>query len=343
MYRDNQDCSGAPYREKKVFGSLTLGGYDESRIKNENLTLHFGPDQSRDFLVGIQEITQTTRGGTTELLPKGILAAIDSGVSQIWLPIEACQRFERAFHLAYDVSTDLYLVNDSLHETLLAQDAEVTFILGDNISGGANIRVTLPYASFDLTAEYPLAQNSTRYFPLKRAANDTQYTLGRTFLQEAYLIADYERQRFTVSQVSWNASSMQNIIPICPVNVTDCGGQTQNDPNESVIAKGAIAGIVVGALVGSALICSLTWYFIIRPRQSPLQKHRKSGDDQAGKPELDASLEVVNRNRNSVAGVNVAAQEIDGLQSQGMELHGQSRSVFELHGDDMAYPEMGVH
>jgi hypothetical protein len=27
--------------------------------------------------------------------------------------------------------------------------------------------------------------NQTRYFPLQRAANDTQYTLGRTFLQEA--------------------------------------------------------------------------------------------------------------------------------------------------------------
>jgi hypothetical protein len=28
-------------------------------------------------------------------------------------------------------------------------------------------------------------KNTTSYFPLKRAANDTQYTLGRAFLQEA--------------------------------------------------------------------------------------------------------------------------------------------------------------
>jgi len=43
----------------------------------------------------------------------------------------------------------------------------------------------LPYAAFDLVADYPLVIDSSRYFPLMRAANESQYTLGRTFLQEA--------------------------------------------------------------------------------------------------------------------------------------------------------------
>jgi len=57
--------------------------------------------------------------------------------------------------------------------------------LSDVTAGGDTVRIVLPYAAFDLKAEYPLVQNTSYYFPLKHAANETQYTLGRTFLQEA--------------------------------------------------------------------------------------------------------------------------------------------------------------
>ncbi|CAO1596731.1 hypothetical protein XANCAGTX0491_000563 [Xanthoria calcicola] len=44
--------AGAPYRLKKVLGSLTLGGYDASRRPpNETITFTFGDNISRDLLV----------------------------------------------------------------------------------------------------------------------------------------------------------------------------------------------------------------------------------------------------------------------------------------------------
>ena len=72
-----------------------------------------------------------------------------------------------------------------MRAALMAQNASVTFTLGNRKSGGPTINITLPYASFDLVASFPVYPNSTRYFPLKQAANDSQYALGRTFLQEA--------------------------------------------------------------------------------------------------------------------------------------------------------------
>lgn len=45
--------------------------------------------------------------------------------------------------------------------------------------------LSLPYVAFDLIAEYPLMPNKIRYSLLVLATNDTQYTLGRAFLQEA--------------------------------------------------------------------------------------------------------------------------------------------------------------
>lgn len=123
---------------------------------------------------------------TTNLLPTAILSFIDSTVSQIWLPVDACREFERAFGISYDNGTGLYLVNDTLHDSLVARDASLTFTIATDTTSDDTVNITLPYASFDLQVSYPIVQNgSSRYFPLRRAENKTQYTLGRTFLQEA--------------------------------------------------------------------------------------------------------------------------------------------------------------
>jgi hypothetical protein len=169
----------------KVQGSLVLGGYDESKA-SQNLSLAFGPDISRDLTVGLQAITaSTTKESNVSLLPGGIFAFIDSTVPHLWLPLEACQKFEEAFGLTWNSDSELYLVNDALHQELVTMNASLAFRIGNLTTGGPTIEIVLPYASFDLEVDFPIVSNRTRYFPLKRATNETQYTLGRTFLQEA--------------------------------------------------------------------------------------------------------------------------------------------------------------
>lgn len=165
------------------------------------MSFSFAPDNDRDIVVGVQSIISTDQDGTThDLLPTGINAYIDSTVPQIWLPLEACKAFEKAFNLTYDAENMIYPVSNALHKMLVAQNASVTFMLSNSYAGGQTIDITLPYDSFDLQAQPPFTPNATRYFPLHRAANETQYTLGRTFLQEAYLTVDWERGNFSVSQ-----------------------------------------------------------------------------------------------------------------------------------------------
>jgi hypothetical protein len=141
-------------------------------------------DVTRDLVVSLQSISYSGSSSMT-LLSESIDIFIDSTDPNIWLPGDACDSFEKAFGLTQDANTGLYLVNETQHNTLLNSDAEVTFRLSDVSKGGDTAVITLPYAAFDLTAEYPLVENSSQYFPLKRASNSTQYTLGRTFLQEA--------------------------------------------------------------------------------------------------------------------------------------------------------------
>lgn len=188
--------AGAPYQLKKVLGSLTLGGYDASRFTPNNMTFPFSQDDSRSLTVGLQAIEATnTLLGVASLLPVGILSLIDSTVPEIWLPVSACTIFEKAFGLQFDPHTNRYLVNESIHSQLTSLNPVLTFRLGNAISGGESIDITLPYQAFDLQATYPIYPNATNYFPLRRAANDSQYTLGRTFLQEAYVTLSTLSQR----------------------------------------------------------------------------------------------------------------------------------------------------
>ena len=179
--------AGAPYRLKKALGSLSLGGYDSSLFVPNSEKFSFSPDDSRSLTVGIESITASNTLKTqneTSLLSERIISLIDSSVPDIWLPEAACAKFEAAFGLRFDVNTRRYLVNNTIHAELISRNPTVTFKLS-NLVAGKGIDIVLPYQAFDLLASFPIYTNTTRMFPLRRAANDTQYTLGRAFLQEA--------------------------------------------------------------------------------------------------------------------------------------------------------------
>ncbi|CAG8980566.1 hypothetical protein HYALB_00002564 [Hymenoscyphus albidus] len=261
--------AGANYQLTRTPGSLTLGGYDASRFIPNNLTFQFGADDSKPLTLGLQAIQATnTFQGVMSLLPSGILTFIDSTVPEIWLPLAVCRIFEAAFGLQYDPSTDRYLVNDIIHAALVLMNPVLTFKIGSPVDGGNNTNINLPYKAFDLQASYPIYPNTTNYFPLRRAMNDSQYTLGRNFLQEAYVIADYERSNFSVSQCVFNEKTTNEIITIkSPAEVIGKTG----------LQKNALIGIVVAAVVFLAisLIGVVFWF---RRRKSRRLKNGESSD-----------------------------------------------------------------
>lgn len=199
---------------------------------------------------------------------------IDSTVAELYLPIEVCQAFEEAFGLKYDNNTDLYLVDDVLHETLLADNATVTFSLGQKFSTNTTVDIVLPYAALDMEAKPPYKglENASRYFPIRRAEKENQFVLGRTFLQEAYLIVDWERQNFSVSQCNWVYGENSNIVPIVSPSL---GGGASGQPThaKSGLSTGAIIGIAVGCGFISALVAfAIVWWFWRKRRNSKIVK-----------------------------------------------------------------------
>ncbi|KAJ2987351.1 hypothetical protein NUW58_g4555 [Xylaria curta] len=257
--------AGAKYRLKQVYGQLVLSGYDTSRFVKNSVSFTMAGDVTRDLVVVLQYISYSGSSSAT-LLSEPIDIFIDSTDPNLWLPEDVCTSFEEAFGLTFDGASGLYLVNETQHSALLNSEAEVTFRLSDVRSGGDTVSIILPYTAFDLTAEYPLVENTSYYFPLKKAANSTQYTLGRTFLQEAYLSADYERGIFNISACSWVPGAEENVVTIPSTNSCYSLDACSYNSGSGSLSGGSIAGIVIGAVVAIIFIIAAIVYLLRRQR-----------------------------------------------------------------------------
>ncbi|KAG9198434.1 hypothetical protein G6514_009932 [Epicoccum nigrum] len=276
--------AGAIYRLKSVFGSLTLGGYDSTRFtpNTNDFSFTFSSDPSKLLTVGVNSITATdTLKGTYSLSSGSYFSVVDSTVAQLWLPTDICTQFEEAFGLTYDPYTDLYLVNDTIHANLTTLNPSITIKLANSLQDTVTnyTNIVLPYAAFDLEASYPYYTNATRYFPIRRAANDSQYVLGRILLQEAYLIVDYERANFTIAQAAFpDPLPAANIITIFPPSD---GG---NNKSSSSLSTGAIVGIVIGVVLLLAFLAAAAIFLLRKRRRSSTQKYELAATEPKDTP-----------------------------------------------------------
>lgn len=265
-----------------IYGSLTFGGYDQSRFVPNNITFPFDADDTHKPSLSLQWIvTQKTDGQLTSLSSGSESAPyvlLDFTESQIFLPKSACDRFAQEFNLTYDSTTDLYLVDSSTHTNLLQRNPHITFRLAQKKDDFASmVDVVLPYDAFDQQISFPTYENATNYFPIRRAYGDGQYTLGRTFFQEAYIKMDYERRNFSIHQALFPTSDQkQQIVPITSVETTP-------DNDGKGLSKGAIAGIVVGSVL-LLVIASLLGFWFCRRRRRKSKSQPKS---QIEYPEID--------------------------------------------------------
>lgn len=242
---------------KGVFGSLTLGGYDAGRFIPNDVSFDLVQDPSRELVVGLQSIIASESNGSQHLLlPSPHLTFIDSTIPYIYLPLGPCALFERALGLKWNETVQLYLMDDELHRELLTRKPKFTFTLGNSLTRGPTVDIVLPYSSFDLTFKPYYDADPLRYFPLRRAANDSQMTLGRAFLQEAYLITNYEHNNFSVSQCTFEEPITRNIQRILPAGFQEPKARLLTG---STLIRSSTIGVIVGSFVGVLLLLGISY------------------------------------------------------------------------------------
>ncbi|KAF2634466.1 acid protease, partial [Massarina eburnea CBS 473.64] len=356
--------AGARYHDTIVLSSLTFGGFDSSRIVSNDLTFGFAPDNERDITVGVVGIkaSSKTRPNVNLLTQDSFTMYIDSTIAELWLPTAVCQAFERAFGLTYDNTTSLYFVDDLLHQTLKTENPNITFSLGQKYAINTTVDITLPYGAFDLQAQPPYRGiNSTRnYFPIRRGEKEDQFVLGRTFLQEAYLHVDWERQNFSVYAVDWSYKP-KNIVSYYSPRYGSSSLRATNTGGEP-FGTGAIIGTALGAGFGLAfVVCGVLWWFWRRRQKRKLEtikevyaaqaaavekKHTsENSEKRSGTPTSDAE-----EGTNVFPKAELPAEHKErgpstpttlGMPSPLVEAENTERHIFEMAGDMPTSAEAG--
>ncbi|KAL1797937.1 hypothetical protein ACET3X_004543 [Alternaria dauci] len=287
--------AGAYYRNNNngFLGSLVFGGYDRTRVSEQGgVSISMPSKQNNTLAVGITSITykpdQELEANRISFTNRtgGFPATIDSTFPYLILPDEVCDEFVIAFGLTFDNDTQLYTVNDTSHEQNLRLDASVSFKVSanPNIESTEFASIVLPYSALDQQASWPFYSGQRRYLPIKRTENG-KFVLGRTFLQEAYIIVDYEHQNFTVAPAAFpDPLPNPSLVTIFDRDYT--GLPVPDDPGSGGgLSAGAIAGIVVG-IVGAFIIVAVGVFFLWRKRRQA----KKKTEEEAEKPsEIDTT------------------------------------------------------
>ena len=227
-----------------------------------DITFPFGPDTNRELLVYINSISANPGSGPIRV---AIYALLDSLVPDLWLPVEICEKIRDSFGLQYNSSINKYFINDTIHNNLSRSNTRLSFLLGgDAPDPNETVNVTVPYNSLSLIDKSPslgIDPNGSRYFPLRQAENSSQYTIGRAFFQNAYVIADYERRNFSVHQaILPNLNTKQDIVTIQSLSANGTTDRKSKTPHTKEISNSVIAGIVVAVVTPILVaITTITW------------------------------------------------------------------------------------
>jgi hypothetical protein len=173
-------------------------------------------------------------------------------------------------------------MNDTMHQANLDTQPVARFTIGPETSG-QSVQIQLPYWNFYLARKdvepHVSATDGSFRFPIRRASNDSQYILGRAFLQSAYLSTDYERRTFNLSQAIYPSLSMkENVVPILPPD-HKAAEPSDTSPVSDGLSKGAIAGIAVGAAIVILVIVAVAFICLGRRRKQKKEKEVHELDD----------------------------------------------------------------
>lgn len=278
--------AGAFYRSGGVAGSLTLGGVDTGRYQDSktSFTLSAGyvPSVSlRSIRVASSSSAQLSAQNSSQLMTEAQTASfvIDSSTPYLWLPEAVCDTFARALNLTWNSMVNLYMFGNNTNlQNLIDQNLTFTFTLAGASAGSGNLDMNLSFNAFNLQLSYPFpnlfdqyTDERVNYFPLRRTSNPEQYTIGRAFLQETYLIVDYERNIFSLNQAVFPSNSNQSPQLAAIGRPKDSTWPGPVKLSSGGLSTGAKAGIAAGVVILLLALIGIAVCLVIR-------KRRRSGE-----------------------------------------------------------------
>ncbi|KAF9770468.1 hypothetical protein IL306_011995 [Fusarium sp. DS 682] len=295
--------------------SLTLGGVETPRFQKHDtvFTLSQEDNSERPMVRGIQITPAEGQDVPADWVSQqpllsqwnsSFFAIIDSSTPYLWLPDEVCDQFAQSFNLTYNSTFELYTISDSQYRAYTNDETfDLTFVLSsfdDNDNFGnpydvpGIVNITIPLRAFVGLLQYPFMPDTIQYgdpaipyFMLRKAKNSASYVLGRSFLQESYLITKYDEGVFSIHQA---------LFPDEPSTNSELAAieQSDNSPypppyaeDENGLSDGQVIGIGVGVGLGVFFVCAaalFVWLYFRRKRKRAT-KNNQPAENQNLTPE----------------------------------------------------------
>ena len=207
----------------KVPGSLWFGGYDKSRVTGSILS--FDASQGNDFRGGsgpiLSDIAFEVIKGHSPFnftsKKDGLLATGNSSLSDstsvhidgcspyLTLPKSTCDAIASWLPVNYDEALGLYLwdTKSSQYKQIISSAVTLSFKIKASRESVKSETFRVPFQHLNLTLSAPFKEKPTQYFPCFTGGAQDSYTLGRAFLQDVFLGANWDK----LSQTWWLAQA----------------------------------------------------------------------------------------------------------------------------------------
>ncbi|KZL87016.1 eukaryotic aspartyl protease [Colletotrichum incanum] len=371
--------------------SVTLGGYDASRFVQHNNEFSLDPSDGLPHALvrGIQVSTGQDKalpGGwntSTRILSNmstSFTAMIDSSTPYLWLPDAVCDQFAEAFNLTYNSTFNLYTVTNDQYADFKSGSSSYSFTFsftshdnsddfGHPLTVPGVVNITITAAAFAQVLRYPFQGETIKYgepavpyFPLRRASNLTDtFVIGRSFLQEAYLITKYDTGVFSLHQALFPNEPLQSLQL---KNIVQPSNSPFPPPAQVNLHGGlstAQMGGIAAAAVAACVIMLVCWYFYRRQKKSrATTRTLEDGKDAASSIMPEPPRSPVAKMFTKILGKKKAkrssSHEVMGSISQPAEVGADANHAVyelpvpvnpaELDGDDsksvLGHPEFGT-
>jgi hypothetical protein len=212
-------------------GSLYFGGYDKNRVVgdvisaqgdyNKDITLQDISIQVVDgaspFDFGMSQ-TGLLAQGNSSIGTGGIQAHIDGCTPYLSLPASTCSAIASHLPVTYNAKLGLYTWNteDPKYSQIVNSASALSFtFLG---ATNTEVSISVPFPHLNLTLTPPLVSTNQQYFPCFTGSD--QYTLGRAFLQDAFVGANWGSNTWWLSQAPGPDVPSPNVVELGSTDTT---------------------------------------------------------------------------------------------------------------------------
>ncbi|KAI5919533.1 aspartic peptidase domain-containing protein [Camillea tinctor] len=291
-------------------GSLYFGGYDRNRIVGDILT------ESDDYTkaitlkdIGIAVIdgsspwSYPSKGGllaanNDSITSGGVEVSVDGCSPYLSLPKSTCDNIAAELPVTYNSALGLYIWNtdDAKYSQIVSSASALvfTFLGGSNTQ---NVTISVPFRHLNLTLTAPLVRTEQQYFPCYTGPAGS-YTLGRAFLQDAFVGANWNTKTWWLAQAPGPNVPAASVVEIAETDATiqasandwkeswsgswralspeEANSSSSVSPEATTsaaqgtgLSTGAQAGIGVGVGIAGLAILGAIAFFLFKRRKAP--------------------------------------------------------------------------